>query len=114
MLTPGRIQLTRAAYHHLNCRVITIVRGTFVTALFRKSLRMGHEALKNDEVLTLMSSDLEGMEDCITSLPNVVAVVVELGATIFMLWNMSGSASLLPLLPAISKTQAAYCNWRFY
>lgn len=75
---------------------------------------MGAEPLKNDEFLTLMSTDIVEVEECIASFPNAIAVALELGATILLLWKMSGTASLLPLLPAMSKKPAKFPKLLFY
>jgi len=79
-----------------------MVRGVFVTAIFRKSLCLDHEALKDDATLALISTDIEGIDDCLSLLPDFVASVFELGTTLVMLWLMIGPAAMLPLLPAIS------------
>ena len=53
------LQVSTAFYSHRNYRFITMVRGSLVTAIYRKTTEISLTALDNSAAVTLMSTDVE-------------------------------------------------------
>ncbi|KAJ5678957.1 P-loop containing nucleoside triphosphate hydrolase protein [Penicillium macrosclerotiorum] len=53
------IAISYAIYEHKTCRLITMVRGSLVTMIFDKTLRMSTSAASDATAITLMSTDIE-------------------------------------------------------
>ncbi|KAJ5139829.1 P-loop containing nucleoside triphosphate hydrolase protein [Penicillium atrosanguineum] len=77
------IAISYAVYTHKVFRFITMVRGSLVTMIFDKTLRMSTTAISDATAVTLMSTDIErigsGLLDIHEVYGNFIEVVIALG-----------------------------------
>lgn len=96
-------KLTNVYYEHLNCRMTTFVRAILITAIFRKSLKLPYDDLKNASALTLMSTDVSGVERLFPLFHDTWSGLAELGIGLYILSTTVGAAAFLTLIPIFSK-----------
>ncbi|KAJ6119541.1 P-loop containing nucleoside triphosphate hydrolase protein [Penicillium sp. IBT 18751x] len=76
-------KISYAVYTHKVFRLITMVRGSLVTMIFDKTLRMSTSAISDATAVTLMSTDIErigeGLLDIHEVYGNFIEVVIALG-----------------------------------
>ncbi|KAK3186314.1 hypothetical protein K4F52_004852 [Lecanicillium sp. MT-2017a] len=98
--------VTTVYFEHLNYRMATFVRGILVSALFRKTLKLSHDQLKESASLTLMSTDVTGIERMFPLFHDTWAGVVELSIGLYVLTTYIGAAAFLVLIPICIMTAA--------
>ena len=95
-----------AQFQHRTYRVITMVRGSMVSIIYRKTLQLSASAvgLEDSKPVTLMSSDVErigsGMEFLHESWSNVVEIVIAL----WLLEGQLGIAFVSAIFVAIGQS----------
>ena len=72
-------------------------------AIYDKMLHLSHEVLAESAAITLMSTDLTGLERLIPLFHDVWAAVVELGLGLAILGRITGPSCVLFFVPGISK-----------
>ncbi len=96
------LQVSQAYYKHLTCRMITMLRGVLVSAIFKKSIRMRHGDNGDDSAaVTLMSTDIDGIEGGLALFHDIWASVIELVLGVYLLATIVGGASFLVVLPGL-------------
>ncbi|TQV98203.1 ABC bile acid transporter [Cordyceps javanica] len=91
--------VSRALQAHYHFRVVTIVRGILITAIYEKMQKLDHEDLSNAAAVTLMTTDTTGVENVISLTYQVWSFPLQVGLGIWSLHTFVGPASFLMLLP---------------
>ncbi|KAK3191252.1 hypothetical protein K4F52_002842 [Lecanicillium sp. MT-2017a] len=91
--------ISRATYEHLSYRLVTILRGILITAIYDKTLNLSHEQLKNSAAVTLMSTDINGVANLVLRFNDLLGRIVELAISVYILATVMGWASLFMLVP---------------
>ncbi|CAG8000629.1 unnamed protein product [Penicillium salamii] len=72
-------QISGAAYQHQTDRIIAMVRGSLVTLIFEKTLRMSTSVVADSGAITLMSTDIERISSCLREIHEVYSVCLIAG-----------------------------------
>lgn len=72
-------------------------------AIYDKMFSLSHEVLAESAAVTLMSTDLAGLERLVPLFHDVWAAIVELGLGLGILGKIAGPSCLLFLVPGISE-----------
>lgn len=99
--------ISRGWYSHYKNQIMTSVRGILIGAIYRKTLRLGADDLANGAAVTLMSTDVNGVERLITLSYESWARLLEIGSGIGILGKFIGPSCVFTLIPAIV---AAICS----
>ncbi|KAL3421008.1 hypothetical protein PVAG01_07453 [Phlyctema vagabunda] len=91
------IAISNGWYWHKQYRFITTIRGSLVSVIYSKTLRMGVGAATSSEATTLMSADVERIATGLRSLHETWAGGVELGLGLWLLYRQVGLAMLCML-----------------
>ncbi|KAK5996562.1 ABC multidrug transporter B [Cladobotryum mycophilum] len=99
--------ITHAYYSHLTYRMITMFRGVLVSAILKKTLGIEYSTAKESAAVTLMSTDIDGIEGGLAIMNDVWASIIELGLGIYILTMVVGGASFLVVMPVLVTTIAS-------
>ncbi|OAA55637.1 ABC transporter, transmembrane domain, type 1 [Cordyceps fumosorosea ARSEF 2679] len=99
--------VARGWYNHYKNQIMTCVRGILIGAIYRKSLRLGADDLASAAAVTLMSTDVNGVERLITLSYESWARLLEIGSGIGILGRFIRPSCVFTLIPAII---AAICS----
>lgn len=78
------------------------IRGTLVSAIYQKSLRISAAESEESAAVTLMSTDVEGVGSLVSLCYDTCAVVLEVGFGIGVLTIFVGAASIFTGVTALS------------
>ncbi|KAF6835949.1 ABC multidrug transporter [Colletotrichum plurivorum] len=95
------IGVTRCYYQHLNFQLITMIRGSLVALIFEKTMSLDASTARDNEAVTLMSADIEGIEPGVELIHEIWASVVELGVALYLLQRKVGAACFFVAIPAV-------------
>ncbi|KIE00725.1 ABC transporter, partial [Metarhizium majus ARSEF 297] len=84
--------LSLAWYEHMTYRVLTMFRGSLITIIFGKTLRLSASAVHDAEAITLMSADVDRIGLCMPVLHDSYASLVELALSLWFLYRLLGIA----------------------
>lgn len=101
MILADRSQVTRCYYQHLNFQLITMIRGSLVALIFEKTMSLDASTARDNEAVTLMSADIEGIEPGVELIHEIWASVVELGVALYLLERKVGAACFFVVIPAV-------------
>lgn len=87
----------------MNYRLVTLVRGMLVGAIFAKLLRLPYSSAERSAAVTLMSTDIEGIARGLPMLHELWVRVLELVLGIYLLSRLIKEACLLVFIPTASK-----------
>lgn len=73
-------------------RTITLFRGSLVSVIFDKTLRVSSHAASDGEAMTLMSADIERIAESLIDVHELYAGPIELGLTLWLLYRYLGVA----------------------
>ncbi|KAI0005802.1 P-loop containing nucleoside triphosphate hydrolase protein [Xylariaceae sp. FL0662B] len=90
-----------AVFIYLGIALVTMVRGSLVAMIVDNTLRLDHHTAKDNEAITLMSSDIEGIEPGVQLIHEIWASVVELGIGLYLLQRHIGAACFFVVIPTI-------------
>lgn len=96
-------QVTKGYYNHLAYQVITCIRGMLTVAIYEKMLCLSQDVLSESAAVTLMSTDLTGLERLVPLVHDIWAALVELGLGLYILARIAGVSCILFLIPGISE-----------
>jgi ATP-binding cassette subfamily C (CFTR/MRP) protein 1 len=88
---------------HLTFRFITMLRGSLVSMILKKSFRLQSGTDAASAAVTHMSTDIDSIVQGLQSLHDTWAAVVELGVGAYMISRYVGAATFLVIIPAIGK-----------
>ncbi|KAF4634157.1 hypothetical protein G7Y89_g3952 [Cudoniella acicularis] len=107
------IALSNGWYWHKQYRLITMVRGSLVSAIYSKTLRMGAGAVTGSEATTLMSADVERIVVGLRSLHEIWGGMLDLGLALWLLYHQVGLAMLsmagMALVCTLGASKLAQC-----
>ncbi|KAJ3495648.1 hypothetical protein NLG97_g3239 [Lecanicillium saksenae] len=86
------IAVSWAVYELKVYRTITLFRGSLVSAIFDKTLRVSSHAASDGEAMTLMSADIERIAEGMIDVHELYAGPIELGLTLWLLYRYLGVA----------------------
>uniref|UniRef100_A0A8H7NNV7 ABC transporter n=1 Tax=Bionectria ochroleuca TaxID=29856 RepID=A0A8H7NNV7_BIOOC len=95
--------MSLAWYEHMTYRALTLFRGSLVTLIFGKTLRLSTSAVKDAEAITLMSADIDRIGLSMQIIHDAYAAVVELALSLWLLSRLLGIAVLPPTLFIVGK-----------
>ena len=95
------IAISTGWYWHCNQRALTMVRGMLVPAIFERTTQLSLTALDDSAAVTLMSTDIEGIQNGCRSLHEVWANTMEAGLASWLLERELGLAFLPPIVVVI-------------
>lgn len=71
--------------------------------IYKKSLTLYYDEAQQEAALTLMSTDIEGIEEGLPLFHDIWASVIQFGLCIYLLIGIIGRAAVLVLLPTGGK-----------
>lgn len=89
--------MSLAWYEHMTYRALTLFRGSLITFLFSKTLRLSVSAVGDAEVITLMNADIDRIGLCLPIMHDAYASIVELALSLWFLYRLLGVAVFPPL-----------------
>jgi ATP-binding cassette subfamily C (CFTR/MRP) protein 1 len=89
--------ITSAAYQHKANRMVTMVRGSLVGAIYAQTLDLSITSLDESAAVTLMSSDIERICVALQPIHTLWSSPIEIGLAIWLLQKEVGIALLGPL-----------------
>ncbi|KAL7917975.1 ABC transporter [Trichoderma austrokoningii] len=102
--------MSLAWYEHMTYRVLTMFRGSLITFVFGKTLRLSASAVNDAEAITLMSADIDRIGLCMPILHDAYASLVELTLSLWFLYRLLGIAVVPPTVFIVGKSSPS-CNW---
>ncbi|KAH8887988.1 putative multidrug resistance protein MDR [Thozetella sp. PMI_491] len=96
------LAVTHVLYDHLVYQLITILRGGLASLIFQKSLRLDTKETKENDAVTLMSTDIEGIASGIKGLHEIWVSIIELALAVYLLARQVGPACFLVIIPAMT------------
>ena len=91
------LAVSNALYYHQVYRVITMIRGSLVQAIYAKTLRTASYDLNESAAVTLMSNDLQRITDGLSQMHELWASVIEVAIGVWLLFREFGWALVGPL-----------------
>ena len=84
-------------YSHRNYRFITMLRGSLVAAIYRKTTEISLTALDNSAAVTLMSTDVERIVMGLKMMHEFWANLIQVGIATWLLQRELGGACVAPI-----------------
>ncbi|KAH8203470.1 hypothetical protein TruAng_002341 [Truncatella angustata] len=100
------LAISRGIYNHLIFQLITILRGSLVSLIFKKTIDLDTISAKEGAAVTLMSTDVDGIATGIQEMHEIWASVVELAVAVYLLERQIGPACFLVVVPAVASSVA--------
>lgn len=94
-------QISRALFEHWEYRLVTCIRGVLIAAIYDKMLRLKVDDLENSAAVTLMSTDVDGIEQLISMAYESWTCVIQLALGIWLLYRFVGPACFLIFIPTL-------------
>ncbi|KAJ5185124.1 hypothetical protein N7491_007004 [Penicillium cf. griseofulvum] len=88
------IAISYAAYEHQTNRIITMVRGSLVTLIFDKTLRMSTSVVSDSAAITLMSTDIERIGSGLREIHEVYSSIIEVTLALWLLARLLNFAMI--------------------
>lgn len=98
-----KVQVSKGYTRHLAHQVTICLRGMLIGAIYEKMFSLSYEALAENSAVTLMSTDLNGLQRIIPLFHDMWASVFELGIGLSILGSIYGTPCLLLVVPSTSK-----------
>ncbi|KAJ5294660.1 hypothetical protein PENANT_c006G09572 [Penicillium antarcticum] len=88
------IAISYAAYEHKTFRVITMIRGSLVTMIFNKTLRMSTSTISDAAAITLMSTDIERIGFGLIDMHETYSNITEVALALWLLARLLNIATI--------------------
>ncbi|KAJ5748330.1 uncharacterized protein N7511_010026 [Penicillium nucicola] len=88
------IAVSYAAYEHKTFRVITMIRGSLVTMIFNKTLRMSTSTISDAAAITLMSTDIERIGFGLIDMHETYSNIIEVALALWLLTRLLNIATI--------------------
>ncbi|KAL8804260.1 MAG: hypothetical protein Q9200_005900 [Gallowayella weberi] len=92
------IGISNANYQHKTFRVITMIRGSLVSLIYRKTLDLNTTAILESASVTLMSADVERVGSGMQYMHEGWASIIEIGVALWLLQMQLGLAVVAPIV----------------
>ncbi|OAR02083.1 hypothetical protein LLEC1_05009 [Akanthomyces lecanii] len=96
--------VSRNWYSHIRNQIMVRIRGALISAIYQKSLRISAAESDESAAITLMSTDVAGIERLISLSYDSCAMILEVGLGIAILALFVGTASIFTVVIAIVVT----------
>ncbi|KAE9374191.1 canalicular multispecific organic anion transporter 1 [Stipitochalara longipes BDJ] len=103
------LAISAAFYSHRNYRFVTIIRGSLVTAIYRKTTEISLTALDNSAAVTLMSTDVERIINGLRMMHEFWANLVQVCIATWLLQRELGVACVAPIAISMASMIGAFC-----
>ncbi|CEJ89530.1 hypothetical protein VHEMI05371 [[Torrubiella] hemipterigena] len=94
------LAVSNAYYNHVMYRSVTLTRGHVVSSILAKTTRLNQSEAKRSAAVTLMSTDMDGIQSGIVLFHEIWASIIELAIGIYLLATLVGKASFLVVIPS--------------
>ena len=94
---PSHVQLSYAVYQHKTYRLLTLFRGSLVTFIFGKTLRIDSTVIADAEAITLMSADIDRIGSSMPIIHEMYASLIEAALALWLLYRLLGVAVVAPI-----------------
>ncbi|KAK0368673.1 ABC transporter [Colletotrichum limetticola] len=101
VLTYLGLAVSRAAFSRHQFRLTTMLRAGLMSMIFRQTVSLKADDLKDSAAVTLMGTDIERIVLTFNNLHQIWAAVLEVGIAIFLLQRQIASASVVPVVISI-------------
>ncbi|KAH8719595.1 ABC transporter atnG [Beauveria bassiana] len=102
------IAISRAIFERIQYQVKVSIRGVLSVALFDKMQRLSIDEKQSAAAITLMTTDVMGVEAIIALLHEVWVTCLELGFAVYILYMFVDLACFLIFIPSILATISTY------
>lgn len=92
-------QISAAFYSHRNYRLVTIIRGSLVTTIYRKEISL--TAFDNSAAVMFMSTDVERIVNGLRMMHEFWADLVHVSISTYLLQRNLGVACVAPIVVSI-------------
>ncbi len=90
------------------------MRAILASAIYHKSLRLDATQLKKKAAVTLINTDLKGVDQLVELAYESIVYVVEIGLGITMLAKFVGAATIFALIPTVGMFPPSDDHFRFF
>lgn len=97
---------------HANYRCVTATRGVLIAAMADKQLRLQPSEAKKSAITTLMTADIEGIEEALPEVHELWGFILDIAFGVYLLYRFIGLACLTVFGPFICKV--SFLLLRFY
>ncbi|OAA70037.1 Vacuolar metal resistance and drug detoxification protein [Akanthomyces lecanii RCEF 1005] len=104
----GGLMLSRSVFERLEFQAITSVRGMLVMALYAKVQRLSVGVLEKSAAITLLTTDIAGLQDGLGYLHSSWSSLLELGLGVYVLYTFVGYACFLLFIPSSISALGTY------
>ncbi|KAM0664858.1 hypothetical protein ACQRIU_006716 [Beauveria bassiana] len=104
----GGLMVARSIFERLELQAITCARGILVFAIYNKLQRLTIDQLENSAAVTLMTTDMAGVQEGLGYMHSAWASLVELGLGIYALYTFVGYACFLIFIPSSIAAMGTY------
>ncbi|KAI3543901.1 ABC transporter [Colletotrichum filicis] len=101
VLTYLGLAVSRAAFSRHQFRFTTMLRAGLMSMIFRQTVSLKADDLKDSAAVTLMGTDIERIVLTFNNFHQIWAAVLEVGIAIFLLQRQIASASVVPVVISI-------------
>ncbi|KAJ5006509.1 ABC transporter atnG [Colletotrichum sp. SAR 10_66] len=101
VLTYIGLAVSRAAYSRQQYRFTTMIRAGLIDIVFRKTVSLRADDLKDSAAVTLMGTDVERIVTTFAMFHEIWASVVEVGIAVFLLQQQIKIASIVPVVISV-------------
>lgn len=101
ILVFGGLMISRAAFERLEYQIKVYVRGILAVAVYDKVHKLKMEDITASAAVSLITTDVNGVEALLIRVHATWASCIELGLGIYMLYDFVGVASFLIFIPTI-------------
>ncbi|EQB58417.1 ABC transporter [Colletotrichum gloeosporioides Cg-14] len=101
VLTYVGLAVSRATYSRQQYRFTTMIRAGLIDMVFRKTVSLKADDLKDSAAVTLMGTDVERIVTTFAMFHEIWASVVEVGIAVFLLQQQIQIASIVPVVISI-------------
>lgn len=104
VLTYFGLAVSRAAFSRHQFRFTTMLRAGLMSMIFRQTVSLKADDLKDRAAVTLMGTDIERIVLTFNNLHQIWAAVLEVGIAVFLLQRQIASASVVPVVISIGRS----------
>ncbi|KAK1622116.1 ABC transporter [Colletotrichum phormii] len=101
VLTYLGLAVSRAAFSRHQFRFTTMLRAGLMSLIFKQTLALKADDLKDSAAVTLMGTDIERIVLTFNNLHQIWAAILEVSIAIFLLQRQIASASVVPVVISI-------------
>ncbi|ODA75948.1 hypothetical protein RJ55_08589 [Drechmeria coniospora] len=97
MIVYTGLSMTYAIYEQKNYRMLAMFRGSLISMIYGKTLKLASSDIDDAEAITLMSADIDRIES-FTIAHEMYASVIEASVALWLLFKLLGVAMMAPVV----------------